>query len=74
MTDLKSLSMTELKALQKDISTELIRRVETSRENYQKKINKLIEEIQNEGFNVCNENGCPIDYICVEQAVKRKEI
>lgn len=68
MTDLKNLSVKELKALQEDISTELIRRVETSRENYQKKINELIKEIQNEGFNVCDENEYYIDYVLIQQA------
>lgn len=66
MTDLKNLSMKELKALQEDISTELIRRVETSRENYQKKLNELIREIQNEGFNVCDENEYFIDYLLIQ--------
>lgn len=66
MTDLKNLSIKELKALQEDISTELIGRVETSRENYQKKINELIREIQEEGFNVCDENEYYIDHVYVE--------
>lgn len=66
MTGLKNLSVKELKALQEDISTELIRRVETSRENYQKKINELIKEIQNEGFNVCDENEYYIDYVLIQ--------
>lgn len=66
MTDLKNLSIKELKALQEDISTELIRRVETSRENYQKKINELIREIQEEGFNICDENEYYIDHVLVE--------
>lgn len=66
MTDLKNLSMKELKALQEDISTELIRRVETSRENYQKKLNELIREIQNEGFCVCDENDYYIDHILIQ--------
>lgn len=68
MTDLKNLSIKELKALQEDISTELIGRVETSRENYQKKINELIREIQEEGFSVCDENEYYIDHVYVEQA------
>ena len=66
MTDLKNLSMKELKTLQEDINTELDKRVEMSRENYQKKINELIREIQEEGFNVCNENEYYIDYVLVE--------
>lgn len=66
MTDLKNLSMKELKTLQEDINTELDKRLEMSRENYQKKINELIREIQEEGFNVCDENGCYIDHVLVE--------
>ena len=66
MTDLKNLSIKELKALRENINTELIKRVETSRENYQTKINELIREIQEEGFNICDENEYYIDHVLVE--------
>lgn len=68
MTDLKNLSIKELKTLRKDINTELDKRAEMSRENYQKKINGLIREIQEEGFLIYDEEDNIIENIFVQQA------
>ena len=66
MTDLKNLSIKELKTLRKDINTELDKRAEMSRENYQKKINGLIREIQEEGFLIYDEEDNIIENIFVQ--------
>ena len=66
MTDLKNLSIKELKALRVDINTELDKRAEMSRENYQKKINGLIREIQEEGFLIYDEEDNIIENIFVQ--------
>lgn len=66
MVSLGELSTKELKKLQEDIKTELVNREEITRKKYQKEINDLIKKIQDKGFSVCNENGCPMDYICVQ--------